>query len=239
VNYKYDAPIGTEPKEARHAEMLVYVQSTYDVTQKVMKRVREVGKLLGTGEQTRLAVSGNATWPLSWYLRHYPVNWAADVRNVDVPIIIVDAEIKSLDKALEAKYERNSSRSAAGGEPDWGALTLPKLMRWIFTRMSWNGKRLERRGDVRAPRPQAGMTFESIAVNRPGAEGVPGQPDGARAGDPLGIARLRPGQFQEPRGIAIGQDGSVFVVDSKNNRIQKFDAPANSSRLRAARAMAG
>ena len=73
VNFRYDAPIGDEPKDARHAEMLVYVQSTYDVI-KAVNKIEEVGKTLGTGTKTRLAVSGNATWPFSWYLRHYPVN---------------------------------------------------------------------------------------------------------------------------------------------------------------------
>src|SRR5258706_15924666 len=100
LNYRYEAPIASEPKEARHAEMLVYVQSTTDITRKVMKRIEEVGRILGTGEKTKLAVSGNATWPLSWYLRHYPVNWGAEVRNGDVPVIIVDAETKSLEKPL-------------------------------------------------------------------------------------------------------------------------------------------
>lgn len=224
LNYRWEAPVATEPKEARHAEMLVYVQSTTDVTRKVMKKVEEVGRQLGTGEKTRLAVSGNATWPLSWYLRHYPVNWAADVRNVDVPIIIVDAEIKSLDKALEAKYDKEQFEIRGWWEPEWNELTLPKLARWIFTRMSWNGNGSSDAVMFVHKDLKPGMQFDSIAVNPPpAARGYPGNPEPFAPETMWGSPGTGQGQFQEPRGLAIGKDGSLFVVDSKNNRIQKFD----------------
>lgn len=32
------------------------------------------------------------------------------------------------------------------------------------------------------------------------------------------------GQFQSPKGVAVAPDGSLYVVDSRNNRIQKFDS---------------
>src|SRR6266567_8121971 len=31
-----------------------------------------------------------------------------------------------------------------------------------------------------------------------------------------------PGQFAYPRGLAVGPDGSVYLADFSNNRIQKF-----------------
>ena len=102
--------------------MLAYVQSTYDI-HKVMRRIEEVGSTLGTGTQTRLAVSGNATWPLSWYLRRYPVNWAADVRSVDTPVVIVDLEASAaLDKALADKYDKTRFQIRGWWEPDWKKL---------------------------------------------------------------------------------------------------------------------
>src|SRR5579859_6743739 len=33
-----------------------------------------------------------------------------------------------------------------------------------------------------------------------------------------------PGQFEAPRGVALAPDGSIYVADSRNNRIEKFDA---------------
>ncbi len=66
---------------------------------------------------------------------------------------------------------------------------------------------------------------------RPPAEGETAMPDPYAAGwrslSPVrtwGSEGRGPGQFLKPRGIAIAPDGSVYVADSGNHRIQKFTA---------------
>lgn len=224
VNYLYDAPDPKEPKDRRHSEMLVYVQSTYDIL-RTMEKIEEIGEKLGTGTQTRLQVSGNATWPFSWYLRHYPVNWAANPRVVDTPVVIVDREVKALDEPLREEYDRRIIEIRGWWEPDWKNLTLPKLLRWYFTRVAWNMTGSSDALVFTHKNPRPGMTFRRIEVNPPPApRDYPTVPAVRRSEFTFGEPGSGPGQFQEPRDIAVARDGTLYVVDTKNHRIQHLRA---------------
>ena len=53
-------------------EMMVYVQTTYDVN-KVMNQIDALDKAkYGGKHQMRIAVTADATWPFAWYIRDYP-----------------------------------------------------------------------------------------------------------------------------------------------------------------------
>ncbi len=41
---------------------------------------------------------------------------------------------------------------------------------------------------------------------------------------PIGLAGTNPGEFQAPRGLAVAPDGTIYVTDLRNNRIQHFSA---------------
>jgi uncharacterized protein (TIGR03663 family) len=223
-NYLYDAPRPDEPPTARTGELLAYVQSTYDITGKVMGRIEGVARTLGTGTKTRLAVSGNATWPLSWYLRHYPVNWSADVRQVDVPIVIVDKEAtKALDEALKDTYEKVPFEIRGWWEPDWKQLDVTKLVHFLLTRQAFSGVGSSDAVMYVAKDLGPGKTFSSVAVNPPpAARGYPRAPLLLRPVAVLGRKGSGAGQFDEPRGLATDAAGNLYVTDSKNNRIQKL-----------------
>jgi uncharacterized protein (TIGR03663 family) len=230
ANYLYDAPKPAEGTGPRHAELLAYVQSTYDVTNVVEKRITAAAAALGTGTQTRLAVSGNATWPLSWYLRHYPVNWGADVRQVDTPVIIVDKEATAaLDKALGDKYDKTNFQIRGWWEPDWKGMNVTKVLHWLLTREAFSGVGSSDATMYAYKDLKAGTTFEKIPVNPPpAAQGYQAQPKLLAPVAVFGEKGSGPGQFNEPRGLAVDASGNLYVVDSKNNRVQKLGPDGHS-----------
>ncbi|MGH7289731.1 MAG: flippase activity-associated protein Agl23, partial [Myxococcota bacterium] len=220
-NFLYDAPRPDQDPAHRRETMLSYVQSTYDIN-KVMARIEEAGKTLGTGTETRLAVTGNATWPFSWYLRHYPVNWANNLRNIDMPVVIVDKEVaKSNDEVMLETYDRVPFQIRGWWEPN--TPTLPQLVRWLFTRDAWSPLGSSDAVLYVHKDLKPGMTFSALTVNPPpAARGYSKNPDTLAATAVWGQAGSGRGEFNEPRGLATDASGNLYVADTKNHRIQKF-----------------
>jgi uncharacterized protein (TIGR03663 family) len=225
-NFLYDAPRPDEPAP-KHETMLSYVQSTYDIPNKVMKNIEEVGRVLGSGTQTRLAVSGDATWPLSWYLRHYPVNWSANLRNIDQPVVVVDKDVaKSTDDVLLPKYKRVPFAIRGWWEPTWNIGTKPTLsdiVRYLVTREVWSPTGTSDAVMYVYKDLKAGEKIGTFTVNPPpAARGYPMTP---KALEPVGVfgrAGKDKGEFNELRDLAVDHSNHLYVIDTKNDRVQKL-----------------
>ena len=221
-NYLYDAPRTTEPAADAHFEPLVYVQSTYDI-RTVRDQIDSVAAKLGTGSRTTLVVVGDATWPLSWYLRDYAVLWNSLPAETSAPVLIVDpADATRLKQDLGDRY--TSTRFAVRGwwQIEWQRMTLRSLVRFLITRRVWNATGttdavilVAKDLTPQSSRPSVRLRPAPVVRNYAATPGTAGA-------SVIGSGGSGAGQFLGPRGLAIDRNGDLLVADSSNNRIQKL-----------------
>lgn len=229
-SYLYDAPHTGEPAAEAHSEPLVYVQSTYDV-RRVLDRIEETARTLGTGKRTPIVVSGDATWPLSWYLRDYSVRWGPLPEDTSAPILIIDTkDAKRLEPDLEATHQSEPFAVRGWWQIDWGQASLSHLFRFLAFRRAWNPV-----GTTDAvmfvARDLDPKTKRATVRLRP----APPVRKYAQSAEPLEQKRILGGpgtglgQLAEPRQMAFDSDGSLLVADTKNHRIQRFNGDGTPS----------
>ena len=221
-NFLYDAPRTTEPPAQAHFEPIVYVQSTYDI-RTLMGDVESVARTLGTGSQTQIVVVGDATWPLSWYLRDYPVHWNSLPKETNAPIVIVDpGDATRLEKDLGDRYTAKRFAVRGWWQIEWDKATPANVLRFLIFRRVWNATGTTDAVMLVANDLTPQKVLPTIAL-RPAPPARDYSGTAARAsGRVIGERGAGPGQFAEPRGVAFAADGNVLVADTENNRIQKL-----------------
>ena len=223
-------------------EMMVYTQTSPDVG-RVMKEIERVGFRTGTGKDLKVAYDSDVSWPFEWYLRDYRNRnfYGQGMPAADAPVVLVgfesdhDSKVKpSLTNYVGQRYKLRwwfpeDYRGLTPGAILKGILdhtARTKLWNYFIYRQTFN---------------PLGSTDFSLSVRRDLVEGTlalaasgapaaaPSQPaTGTLAARALanpeiwGTRGANPGQFQTPKGIAVGADGSVYVLDTGNNRVQKF-----------------
>ena len=226
-SYLYGAPRTSEPPESAHFEPIVYVQTTYDIPS-VLAEIESTSRTLGTGKKTSLLVVGDATWPLSWYLRDYSVYWNSLPAETNAAIIICDpADAVRIGKDIADHYTQRRFAVRGWWEIDWAKISIGNVLRFLLERRVWNptGTTDAVLFVTKDAAPNAVLPTVRLRP-APRTESYAGAPIHS-AGRPLGGPGSGAGQFKEPRGIAIDRSGNLLVADSGNNRIQKLDADGN------------
>ena len=228
-------------KEPHHGEYLAYVQTTNDLVRalEVLDRVRN---RVPAG-QPLITVSGEASWPLTWYLRDTPTTWTPRIDRASTPVIVADWDPEgALEKQLAEKYTAKRVPIRAWWFPErWTGSpekperrpTLGDAFRWWLDHRLWSPigsqdctffvrKDLAGAGALAplelAVQDTTGRDYPTDAVILP-PERV------------FGSGGAADGQLAEPRGLAVDGSGNLYVADTKNSRIQVFGS--NGQFLRA------
>jgi uncharacterized protein (TIGR03663 family) len=220
-------------REPKHAEILAYVQTTWDLT-RALASVDLARPKVAPGEAV-VTVAGEASWPLTWYLRDTPTKWVTRVDDATTPIIVTDWDPQGgLERQLADKYDakRVPIRAwwfADKSQPDPNGPARPNLTdlaRWWLFHEIWSpigsqDSTFFVRKDLASSGP---LTPLSVPLQNTSARDYSGgaatvvAPARASGGPGSG-----PGEFNEPRGLATDTGGNLYVADTKNSRIQVFD----------------
>jgi uncharacterized protein (TIGR03663 family) len=219
-------------REPKHAEMLAYVQTTRDLVRAldVLKRAKD---RVGPGQPV-ITAGGEASWPLTWYLRDVQTNWATRIESATTPIIVADWDPEgALEKQLAPQYDAKrvpirawwfpEARTEAGKYHP----SVKELLRWWLFHEIWSpiGSQdtvfyvRKDLGTGSGPLPALNLQIQDMTSRDYPAE-ADALPAPAHA---FGGSGSGPGQLAEPRGVAVDARGWIYVADTKNSRISIFD----------------
>ena len=223
-------------KEPRHGEYLAYVQTTEDLVRAVGLVAKALPRV--PAGQPVITVTGEATWPLTWYLRDLPTTWAPTLETATTPIIIADWNPEgTLEKQLADQYTATRVPIRAWWFPDdsWKQPLRNRFRWWIFhelwfpigstpsrTPIGSQDAMLYVRKDLESG--QGPLAPIEIAVRDTSGRDYPSEAKVIAPAREQGVPGAGPGEFAEPRGVAADSRGNIYVADTKNSRIQVFDA---------------
>ncbi len=244
-------------------EYLVYAHGASGIAD-VMNQIENISRQTTAGENLSIAYdtggpNAGVSWPLTWYLRHYP-NKAGFTQpsqiTSDTPVVIVDqSNIDAVNTLLGNNYYRLGYIRMVWPNQDYfdltwsrlnGALSDPNMRQAIwdiwFDRdysqyakstgnsgldlFNWNpSDRMELliRKDI------AGSMWNYNILQNTTIQADPyvSKSISLTADQIIGSQGSSDGQLNYPHGIAFSPDGSMYIADTNNNRIQHFSADGN------------
>ena len=227
-------------------EFLFYTQTSPDVPD-VVERVDRIAEASGKADGLRIQVDRTDPWPWAWYFRDYKVSFdemGPDFRPEPDSVLLVAAQNETNSSAYIDSYQPSQpytlrwsfpedykgigqGKDLAQGIGDF-ASSLGKRDAWDRWWGFWFHRDILPQGGVEG-RLFVPLDFEAVDPGPSSSSPVGrGEAMTRPTGDIEGryiIGRLgaQPGEMDLPLGLALDVGGNVYVVDSGNSRIQKFD----------------
>jgi DNA-binding beta-propeller fold protein YncE len=236
-------------------EMLVYTQTSPDIPN-MRDRIDALAKESGMGRALPIVVDSvdGFSWPWAWYLRDYTNVQYLEVTSSfepppDAVLLVARSSTANVDQTgytttpyrhrwwfVEESYRKlqdpgkqADSLAAVPGLADnvWRALTSSRTLGDLWDYWLW-------RRDV-TPRTVGSVDAvayfpESLSSFDIGATPARPAPAPARLDDGrivMGRSGSGPGELSIAADVFVDASGNVWVADSGNNRVQKFDSAGN------------
>jgi DNA-binding beta-propeller fold protein YncE len=230
-------------------EFLVYAASTPD-TSALMRELDDMARYLPEGQPLRIAYDNDSQQPFFWYLREFDnVTFFTDTGGLsgeqDVVIIGLDNESK-MKAQFAGKYVKRNYRLIWWPNEDvyrnltlgklWNDLRDPARRKYWWDILWWRKYpespvqwpsvhrfSLYVRKDLAAKVWNLGPEVAITGLELPEDEYEKKRVDVAAVAS-FGTAGSGNGQFNDPKNLAVDGQGQVYVIDTRNHRVQVFGA---------------
>lgn len=235
VNANYDqGPAYTDAGAAGPPpELLIYAQGAADLD-KIMAEIEAYADQTGQGKSLHVVYDDSVNvWPLPWYLRNYNSGPLASVESyVPEPNSVALFDISNRDQ-IEQNYADKVAFSQEYRHMWWfhdryrGIEPLSFLGK-VFTGAyipTWRSYFIDRvvPGDEIETPDRVAYFFgdepiQAVPTQTPQVEGTIAEGSQSVIGEP----GKGDGQFMQPAGLTTDAEGNIYVVDTLNQRIEKF-----------------
>jgi uncharacterized protein (TIGR03663 family) len=216
-------------------EMLSYADTSPDMPW-VRDQLAEYGKQTGLGHDYPIVVDNELAWPFVWYLRDFKkVQWAGGSMPVPVKgsIVVLSGPHESwMDPYLDDYQPPVSIRHLwwfGDGPQYYDDVTIKSFFGDLFEGSTWSTWRdyFIYRQPPWGPPPNDSWVFFPKSAENAGTTPVEPAPPiptvNAQGQLVIGATGTGRGQFTQPTGLGVDAGGNLYVADSRNNRVQKFD----------------
>ena len=228
-------------------EMLVYTQTSPDIP-RLVDDIERAGEVTGQGRDIPILVDATdgMSWPWAWYLRDYTNVSYPTLSGGEPPApgtIVFASQSNTANLQLDpALYGEGVPYRHRWWFPEaYRNATAGGFLEDLFTGSGWGTWRdyfISRippgaAGSADAERVLGALnataffptSYQTALGERPGGEPLePATPVVIEGQLIIGGPGAGRGQFAAPAGLSLDAQGNLYVADSQNHRIQKFDA---------------